>query len=125
MTFRDVYIGSLSDRTNPLDWSGDWKVGNCPPVESPYFPPAPAKDPHGILTSGIISGRFKGEMVDWGGWAARMSKAEVLAFIEEVYGDGTALKEWLPHLHKRFIKLKAFVNALPDDGHYALVANEF
>ncbi len=78
-----------------------------------------------LLIVGVKNGRFQGEDVDWGATAARMSKAEILAFIHELYGDEVSDKRLMPHLHDRFRKLLAFVNNLSDVGHYAVVANEF
>jgi hypothetical protein len=130
MTFRDVYIGKLAEGPNPLDWGGDWN-GNLPSVTSPYFPPhgagSQAEHPFFQLTSRITDGRFPGDQVDFGGWAAKVSKTEILDFIAEVYrgDDWYTDRKSMPHLYDQFQKLLSYVRALPDDGLYALVASEF
>ena len=96
MTFRDVYIGKLAEGPYPLDWGGDWNVGNLPSRTSPYFPPHGAgmigDHPFSQLISRIMDGRFVGIQVDWGGHAAKVSKAGILTFIAEVYRDD----DWCP-----------------------------
>jgi hypothetical protein len=92
--------------------------------------------PHGIgslpespfsqLIDRISSGKFQGKQVDWSGWAAKVSKLEILNFIAEVYrGD-----EWyidpqvMPHLYQNMQTLMDYVRSLPEDGTFALVATE-
>jgi hypothetical protein len=49
------------------------------------------------LIKKISSGEFAGKQFDWGGWAAKVSKQEILDFITEIYGDPKAM----PHLMKK------------------------
>src|ERR1700674_2731718 len=102
VTYRDVYIGKLSEGPDPLDWGGDWN-GNLPASESPLFPPHGA-DPFSQLITRIKDGRFSGKQVDWGGWVAKVSKAEILRYIAEIYCDDDwyADRKHMPHLYDRF-----------------------
>jgi hypothetical protein len=88
ITHRDVFIGELSSGADPLDWGGDWN-GNVPDAKSPMFPPhgggSLQEYPFSQLIDRISSGRFQGKQVDWGGWAAKVTKQEILDFIAEVY----------------------------------------
>ena len=126
MTYRYVYVGELTDRPDPLDWGGDPNVGNIPKMRCPDFPPSGPLEPWGRVLDMIGRGETPGKQVDWGAWAGRASKAQILTLIEEVYGED----EWygpsssMPHLFRRFQELVAYVNALPDHKEYALVACE-
>lgn len=52
--------------------------------------------------------------MDWGSWVAKAKKAEILAFLAEVYaGDSEALGA-----------VRSFVEGLDSDETYALVASE-
>ena len=128
MTFYDVYVGAPSDGDDPLDWGGDPSVGNSPTAISPCFPPSGG---HGeafwLLKGKIDRGEFSGKQVDWGAWAALVSKQQIREFIEETYRG----QSWytnsspMPHLYKRKQELAAIVQALPEDGQFVLVASEF
>jgi len=129
MTFRNVYIGDLADGPDPFDWGGDWNIGNCPPVKSPHFPHPgggmTGEHRHSLVIVGIRDGRFEGQHVDWGASVAKVSKAEILKFIAEVYGDEDANRSLLPHQYVIYQQLMEFVRNLSATAHYALVANEF
>src|ERR1035437_2205434 len=129
MTYRDVFIGELSDGADPLDWGGNWN-GNVPQAVSTTFPPHGGGMLGGLpfsqLQDRISSGKFQGKQVDWGGWAAKVTRQEILDFIAEVYlGD-----EWytdpklMPHLYQNMQTLIAYVRGLPEDRAFALVATE-
>jgi hypothetical protein len=126
MTYLDVYVGELSNGPDPLDWGGTWN-GNTPDRSSPYFPPL---SPHGKafrrVQDMIERGKFPGKQVDWGAWAGRASKAQILKFIEELYGghDWYRPGSSMPHLNEQFQELLAYVNTLREDKEYALIACE-
>jgi hypothetical protein len=125
ITFRDVSIGKLSDAADPFDWGGDWN-GNTPTEGSPFFPPTGNPLPFDRLLDKIWKGEFPGRQVDWGAWAAKVTKRQILAFIPECYGDTNrgGNPKVMEHLYGAFEELMAYVRALPDDGSYALVAEE-
>jgi hypothetical protein len=112
MTYFDVFVGELSDGPDPLDWGGDCN-GNTPENRGPYFPPCGGQKAFRSVQDMIERGEFPGKQVDWGAWAGRASKAQILKFIGELYGG----HHWcrpdspMPHLYERFPELLAFVNA--------------
>jgi hypothetical protein len=124
MTQTDVYIGRLSDGPDPLDWGGDYRIGNVPHRLGPFFPPSRGGTFH-VLIGKIREKQYVGKQVDWGAWAATVTKDQILEFIEEVYqGDRTYLDpSYMPHLHPHLEELKVFVRSLPDRT-FALVASE-
>ena len=82
--------------------------------------------PFSEVVEKISTGQFQGKQVDWAGWAAKVTKQELLKFIADVYrGD-----EWyvdptiMPHLFENMQTLLAYVRSLPEDGALALVATE-
>ena len=126
ITYRDVYVGELSASPDPLDWGGDWN-GNTPRDRGPWFPAvARSDDPFDLLIRKIETGELPGKKVDWGAWAACVTKAQILAFIAEAYthdhelANGTAM----PHLAQQMRSLLTYVQALCDEKTYALVAEE-
>ncbi len=126
MTFRDVYVGKLSDGPDPLDRGGTWS-GNAPEREGcPDFPSHGAGDlnkyPFTQLVSRIEGGRYEGKQVDWGGWAAKVTKSDILQFVAEVYPDDYG--RGFPHLRRQYDELLKCLHALSDEGSYALVAVE-
>jgi hypothetical protein len=117
MPFYDVYIGDLQDPT--FHWEGgDWN-GNVPHRLSPFFPPgylSGLKDSFWALITKIETNIFDRKQTDWGGWVARISKDQLLAFIHELYGD----YEQSPSLEE----LRDYVTTLDPEKRYALVATE-
>ena len=61
-----------------------------------------------------------GKQVDWGAWAANVSKQEILDFIGEFYSEA----ELASAAFTRLIDLNEAVAALPDE-RFALIAEEF
>jgi len=125
LPFTDVYIGWLGSGRDELDFGGSWE-GNAPKRQSPFFPP-PA--PFFPLIRAIKVGKYLGKQLDWGAWGAVVSKAQILAFIDEQYGppgmyeadhDGTMSA----FLADDMRKLRAFVAALREDQHYVICASE-
>jgi hypothetical protein len=79
------------------------------------------------LVSKISKGEYSGKKVDWGAYAARVSKRQILDFIEEAYGesDWYTNRAKMPHLYQRLQELIRCVQSLSDNRDFALVATEF
>ena len=122
MPFLDVYIGRFLP---PARWWQKQQETEGPPKrDSPFFPPS-RRSPFVELKRRIEVGVYPGEQVDWGAWVARVSKAQIQAFVAELY-DGVALdgpNSMLPHLAAQLVELREYVEGL-EDGEYALVASE-
>ncbi len=125
MTYLDTYVtttnrvvGLGGEAPEDGTWSGS-------PV--PWFPPD-----HGYGTAffairdGVQSGRFEGVQVDWGSWAARMTRAEIEQFLEEIYGPAGEYEAKEPeHLAEKMRTLRRVVANLVPGRHYAVVCEEF
>ena len=124
MTLTNVYIGALSEGPDPLDWGRDPNVGNTPGRLGPFFPPARANE-FLVLTRKIDAGALPGKQVDWGAFAANVTKQEIAAFMDDLYKDDRTYVDplYMPHLYPKLGELRAFVATLPE-GRYALVAVE-
>ena len=123
MTYTDVYVGRLANGPDPLDWGGKYTLGNIPraDVGAPVFPPTSAREePFRRLIKKIESQELAGKRVDWGAWAANVSKQEIMNFIKECYSEA----ELASAAFTRLIELQAAVAALPDE-RFALIAEEF
>src|ERR1700742_4577697 len=129
MPYTDVYLGPLSTGADPLDWGGEKRPVAFRPYPSStyvFFPPA---NPPAFfnLFGKIKSGQVQSRQIDWGCWATKMSKQDILDFIAEVYSNvrypqetpANPADDW----KLRLDDLVAFVNAL-QDGHFAMVAIE-
>jgi hypothetical protein len=123
LTYTDVYIGRLGEGSDPLDWAGDWN-GNAPARLGPFFPPS-----HGrafrMLIDKIESGELPGKQVDWGAWAANLSKQQIFDFLDAVYPTDPTNSDraLLSGLEPGVAEMRDFIRALPH-GRYALVASE-
>jgi hypothetical protein len=124
MPYCDVYVGQLSAGPDPLDWGGPFGIGNTPPRLTPLFPPGSGR-PFSTLVSKIKEDELPGKQIDWGAWAAIVSRQQILDFVDEVYrGDRTySDPTHSPHLYPALGQLKQLIAAL-DDGPFALVALE-
>ena len=125
MPYLDVYIGGLSQRTDPLDWGGDPAIGNVPVSMGPAFPPDAGRS-FRLLIEKIECGALSGKQVDWGAWAANVCKSDIINFIKEAY-DGNRIYSdptYVPHLYPRLQELMTFVDSLSDVERFALVASE-
>ena len=112
VSYFDVYIGFLDDSTFFWD-GGNWQ-GNVPAMRSPFFPRGELQ-PFLEVVRRIDAGQYEGKRTDWGGWVAKVSKAQILTLLDELY---TA--EWF----KVAADLKNFCVELDDTRLYALVAAE-
>lgn len=124
MTYTDVYIGRLSEGPDPLDRSGGWD-GNQPERISRDFPVGRrgGSEPFSAFHDRMKDGRIQGKQVDWGAWAAIMSKADIESFVFEIYGDNYD-PDALPFQRSAYEDLMGVIKTLSNDQQYALVALE-
>ena len=125
MTYLDVYVGELADGPDPLDWGGDWS-GNTPKKGGPFFPPTGSGKAFWLIKEAVEQKQLPGKEIDWGAWAAIVSKDYILKFIDDLYrGDGWYEEPTeMPHLYAQLENVREYVRSLPDDRQYALVACE-
>src|SRR5262249_56196843 len=126
MTYHDVYIGRLAEGRDRVDWGGDPRIGNTArSLPGTLFPPN-LGHAFRLLVAKIEHGKLPGKQVDWGAWAAIVSKNDIIAFIEEAYaGDRTySDPNYMPHLYPKLHELLAVVGAFAEDERLALVASE-
>ena len=84
MSYRDVYVGDAADPS--FTWEPDdnrWQ-GNSPKRISEFFPESSAK-PYGELKKRIAIGELDGKQVDWGAWAAKVTKAQIQEYMKDCY----------------------------------------
>lgn len=88
MAICDVYVGVEGE---PFSWQPSdeaYRFLNLPRSVGPSFPSAPGLNSF-ILFSQVIrrikDGRYAGAQVEWGGWAAKVSRADILNFVAEFY----------------------------------------
>lgn len=128
MTSQDTWITYADGYPDLLELMKGFGQTSTLKFRSPYFP-----DGHlaaSVVRRGISDGRFRGAQVDPLVWAALMSKAELLAFLDEVYGDpGEYERRFergpLRHMAERLKSLRAYVAELPENEQFAVVADEF
>ena len=81
------------------------------------------------ICKGVESGRFRGVQVDWGSWAAHMTRTEIKQFMVKIYGPPGAYEARhagvMEHLADKMRALRSFVSSLPADGKFAVVCEEF
>lgn len=126
MTFYEAYIGDLGEDTNePFSLEdGDWS-GHFPSRISELFPPerSGSKSPFSRICGFVAQKIYKGAQTDWGTWVVVVSKADITAFLSDVYGNEPD-PLGMEHLNKQLTELREFVAGLDDSKHYALVAQE-
>jgi hypothetical protein len=129
MPYANVYIGPLSTGGHPLDWGGEKRPAAFRPYSDSNYVFFPPNSPAAFfeLLNRIRAGEVQGRQIDWGCWAAKMSKKEIIDFIDNVYASSPYLHEPRANLDllwcQRLQELIAFVRALPDD-QFALIAIE-
>lgn len=125
MSFLDVYIG-FSEGYSLTPDPDKFNIGNTPKCQSPFFPNGSTAFRR--LVEKIDSQAFHGAQVDWGAYAAIVTKVQILSFMEELYPP-----EWQEKtrefnnrvgLPDEYGNLKDFVEALSEDEKYILVASE-
>jgi hypothetical protein len=103
-----------------------WLAG--PDDERTCFLPE-GRDAFFNLKEGIQAGRYRGEQVDPLTWQAEMTKTEISAFIQEVYGPAGQYERQnagpMEHMADKMRAARAFVAALPDDRPAKITADEF
>jgi len=115
MIYCSTYIGDLADPS--FNWDGgDWN-GNIPRGISPAFPPAPTPNSYNKKFHDWVAGtKVTCKQTDYGGWVARVGRAQLLDFIRYCYGS---------ERDEAVNKLIEFVNSLEDAGQCALVADVY
>lgn len=127
MTYTDVWVGELAEGKDPLDWGGEWRIGNTPAKSlCSSFPPSSSGrlEPFSTVVDLIKTGVFAGKQVDWGAWAAVVSKQDILALLDDLYGTDPSYS-CLEHLCEQLAGVRVAMQALPSDGRFALIADEF
>ena len=111
MSYRDVYVGDAADPG--FTWEPDdnqWQ-GNSPQRISEFFPESSSR-PYYELKKRIASGEMDGKQVDWGAWAAKVTKGQIQDFLKDCYPT---------EQHQEVLKL---VEKMDVDKLYLLVASE-
>ena len=114
--YRDVYIAG-PDLVAPV------LRGVIPPLDgapyriSPFFPPS-ARDVFAEVVERIRQGALTGRQTATACWCALVSPTEITSLIDEVYGTA-------PEDTPRLSRLRRFVEALPGDCQFSLVALSF
>ncbi len=76
------------------------------------------------LKDRINKGHYTSKAIDWGTWAARVSKAQIVEFMQSMYGKDV-MEENSEHTDSaRMTELIVLVKNLDDRQTYALVARE-
>jgi len=130
----DVYLGLVEQ----IDWDAlpgtDKWNGNVAHRMGPIFPPAfGRRTPWDALVHQIMAHELDGKQVDWSAFAARLTKPQILTFMDGLYGPDCAewyaksarpgfdgFAEFIPYMRE----LQQFVEGLKDDETYALMAVE-
>jgi hypothetical protein len=110
-----------------MDYLAGLKPNGPAPSISPTFPGhgGPA---YSLLQTWLETKRLQGLATDWGSYAALARHSDIVAFIEQLYGErGTDIDGTrdLNHIDIRLAKLWAFVDTLPQDGMFCLAAEEY
>lgn len=121
-TYFDIYIGFLDDPN--FSWGKAGEDGRLPTAKSLFFPSSSSE--FFDLINSIEKGEFKGGQVDWGGWVAIVTKAQIIEFMDKHFNQNWINRHinGLQHLNEKLTKIKEFVNNLEEHKEYALVACE-
>jgi hypothetical protein len=121
----DAYVGDLEDPK--FCWEGgDWN-GNVPRRLSPSLAGC-----FWEIVRGIEAGRYPGKQTDFGGWVVKMTKQQLLQFVQEHLGPARhETDDGRPPLaggqgvdSERLQSIYAFLSTLAEGKLYALVATE-
>lgn len=120
--YLDVHIGRMDD--DEFVANRDTPSGAVPKALSPLFP-----DGHRAfweVKRRLHDGRLTGGATDWAGWVAPASKEVIAAVFRDLYTDRPDYgpDTSYPHLRQQMEALGAFIDAIDDDGQWALVATE-
>lgn len=130
MTMCSVYVGNLDDEKFCWD-GGDWN-GNVPSPITSQFPCA-QQHYNGLYHDWLKVVGVEFKKTDFGGWVAKVTKSQILDYIDFCYGtDSTYVDpqrhftwEGRPYLVEALEKVRQQVMALPDELRLGLVASEF
>ncbi len=114
--YRDVYIAG-PDLVAPVLRGVAPAVDGAPYRISPFFPPT-ARDVFNEVVERIRAGALTGRQTAAACWCALVSPTEIAGLIEEVYGPE-------PEETPRLSALRRFVDGLPGDCTFSLVALSF
>ena len=124
MTYYDAWIAtsSAAEVTGRVEGSAGYRQ---PTERSPFLPEG--RQAFFCLRDGIKSGTYRGRQVDWGSYAASMTRQEVEAFLKETHGAPGIYEKncGLTHLADRMRELRAFVANLPESTELKVVVEEF
>ena len=127
MTHYDAWITQPGDYPDLLVLKAGITQSNTVFERTPYFPEGDLA--FRALCTGIRSGRFRGTQVDHLVRAALVTKTEINSFLDDVYGPPGEYEQRhggaLQHMAGRMKSLRDFVAELPEDGLFALAADEF
>ena len=118
----DAYIGYAEFAQNFKWEGGDWN-GNVPKRQSPFFPGGGFR----TIKERIASGEYEGKRTDWGAWVAKVTKQQIVEFVEYIHSGGIEFvpggKYGYDWQVKAYQDLITFVDALDDEKQYYLVAS--
>ena len=115
--YRDVYIGG-PDLVMPVLRGRAESIDGAPYRISPFFPHA-RRDVFNEVVARIRDGVLTGRQMASACWCALLSPAEIAALLDEMYGDEEAENP------SSLAALRHFVEVLPKDCTFALVAQAF
>ena len=132
MPICDVYLGVEDTQFSWEPSDEAYRSLNLPRRLGPWFPASPTV-PRFTLSSEVVDrindGRYAGAKVDWGGWAAKVHRSDILKLVAEFYpGDfrypsPPEFPNMYAHLDAALVKFEAFLATL-EDRDYLLVASE-
>lgn len=125
MPFCDVLIG---EEAGAFSWSPTndaYRICNLPKMlgRFPHHPDLPGYGLWSIVFNRMQDGTYPGQQVDWGAWAAKVSRADILALVEEFYPETFGYPSYLSHFEKSLVEFRTLIASLADQ-HYILVAVE-
>ena len=130
MTFCSLYVGDLDDPA--FHWvGGNWN-DNIPSAVTPNFPP-PSQGVGAQFFEWVDSSGVEWKKTDFSGYVARVTKPQILEFIDFCYGSDpgyrrcarSSAQNRLPKVANDPNEIRDFVVSLSDAKEYALVAEEY
>lgn len=107
MTWHSMYVG----RPDSFDWESPNDVNLPGPLTKP-FPPEFGY--HGAIIDWAKRNNVYHAKTDFDGWVARVSKAQLLAFVDACASSSRTPERWST--------VRDEIQTLPDDGEYGLVS---
>jgi hypothetical protein len=123
LTLVTTYVGRMDDAQFNWHRALHSSDSNIPRPITRDFPPGDVADE---LCRRIRDGEYEGKQTDWGAWVARVSRQQILEFLEHCYGGSPTYSEKssLPWLRSWYRELREEVEALDADSEYAFVCAE-